>query len=271
MARQRNVTLEGCALEDPRIENDLRQAVEGDQFRVYYQPIVDLCTGKIRGFEALVRWQHPRHGLIVPSDFIPAAEETGLIFPIGQWTLEAACHQLRRWLTIGNVDPSLFVSVNISPRQLNEPDFLKEGVVRALQGATLKSNNLKLEITESARIDVEAVAPALQKLRNLGVMLALDDFGSGYSGLGYLKELPVDFIKIDRLFLRDTALHTRDASLLHSIIRFAKTLGLGVTVEGIETAEQAALLRDSGCWGQGYYFARPTPAADVSLDRTYVV
>jgi EAL domain-containing protein (putative c-di-GMP-specific phosphodiesterase class I) len=222
---------------------------------------VSLGSGRVVGFEALVRWQHPRRGLVPPLAFIPLAEETGLIVPLGRWVLEEACTQAERWNRDRPVDAApLFVSVNLSARQFTKGDLL-EDVGLTLQRTTLEADALELEITESVLMDQsEAGVRTLRDLRGLGVRLVLDDFGTGYSSLSYLKHLPLDTIKIDRSFVAGIE-GAADRSIVDAVIALAHGLGIGVVAEGIETEAQHDRLRDLGCdYGQGYLFSRPVPA-----------
>jgi EAL domain-containing protein (putative c-di-GMP-specific phosphodiesterase class I) len=248
-------------LERIDLENDLRVALERDELRVHYQPIVALGDEAIVGFEALIRWQHPARGLVPPVAFIPLAEETGLIIPIGRWVLETACREAARWLASEPSGPrSTFVSVNLSARQF-ETNGLVEDVARILEDTGLPATALELEITESVVMDQsEAGIRTLRRLRELGVRLVLDDFGTGYSSLSYLKHLPLDTIKIDRTFVAGID-EVADRSIVDAVIALAHGLGIGVVAEGIETDRQADQLRELGCdLGQGYLFARPMPA-----------
>lgn len=242
----------------------LQSAVEYNQLRLHYQPVVDLNTMGIVGFEALVRWEHPHTGLLFPDQFLPLAAETGLIVPIGRWVLEEACRQLRQWLLQDRANPSWFVSVNIDAQQLRDPETIVTDVARALSRAELSPKNLKLELTECARLDIEAVLPALEGLTRLGIVVALDDFGTGFASLACLKDLPLESVKLDRSFLRDVPTRGRDVKLLESVVSMMEGLDLSVTVEGIETAEQAAFVRELGCLGQGFYFGRPKAPDELS-------
>jgi diguanylate cyclase (GGDEF)-like protein len=248
------------------LENDLRRAITDNELRIHYQPIVSMGSGKITEIEALVRWQHPTRGLISPGDFIPVAEETGLIIPLGKWVLEQACLQLADWHRQFPSDPPLTLSVNLSPRQFQKP-FLVADVMQALLEAGLAASCLKLEITESLIMrDVEATIRTLWELKQQGVRIAVDDFGTGYSSLSYLKRLPLDVLKIDRAFIDGIGDDREATAIVKAIIALAQSLGLKVTGEGIETAEQARLLRDWGCdLGQGYHFSRPLDAARLQV------
>lgn len=246
------------------LESDLRFALERDELRVHYQPIVDLRTDAIVGFEALVRWQHPTRGLVPPLAFIPLAEESGLIVPVGRWVLETAVRQAVRWRRsrlVARGAPPPFVSVNLSARQFMAVELVDD--IEAILAETgLERGALELEITESVVMDQsETGIRALRRLRDLGVRLVLDDFGTGYSSLSYLKHLPLDTIKIDRTFVAGIEA-VADRSIVDAVIALAHGLRIGVVAEGIETARQAERLRELGCdLGQGYLFSRPVPAA----------
>jgi EAL domain-containing protein (putative c-di-GMP-specific phosphodiesterase class I) len=236
--------------------------------RVHYQPIVALETGAIVGFEALVRWQHPTRGLVPPLAFIPLAEDTGLIVPLGRWVLQVACEQAARWHRRGVVDgqDAPFVSVNLSARQFSQVDLVDD-VARTLAASRLDPGALELEITESVLMDRSEVGiRTLRDIRGLGVRLVLDDFGTGYSSLSYLKHLPLDMIKIDRSFVAGID-QPADRSIVEAVIALAHGLDIGVVAEGIETEAQLTLLRDLGCdLGQGYLFSRPvTPGRTEGL------
>jgi EAL domain-containing protein (putative c-di-GMP-specific phosphodiesterase class I) len=247
------------------LANDLRQAVEHGELRLHYQPIVLLDSGQFAEVEALVRWQHPTRGLLAPMEFIPLAEETGLIIPIGRWVLNEACRQVATWQAQFPSVPPLMVSVNLSPREFQQPSLIEE-VERAVREAALTPTSLRLEITESMMMrDVEATISTLWKLKNLGIQLAIDDFGTGYSSLAYLSRLPLDILKIDRSFVMGIDHDGEDNAIVQAIISMAKSLQLSVTGEGIETAEQAALLRAWDCdRGQGYFYSRPLDSAGLA-------
>ncbi|HET8630943.1 MAG TPA: EAL domain-containing protein, partial [Thermomicrobiales bacterium] len=252
-----------------QLEHDLRRALAQEEFRLHYQPIVALATGRLRGFEALVRWQHPARGLVSPGAFIPVAEETGLIVPLGWWVLEAACRQARAWQG-AYPDAPLTMSVNLSARQLTQPDLV-ERVARALAASGLPGARLRLELTESAIMENAVVAAGvLARLRELGVQLAVDDFGTGYSSLAYLKRFPLDTLKVDKAFVDGLGTDPNDTAIVRAIVSLAHTLGLEVTAEGVETAEQIAQLRALGCGlAQGYHFGQPlaAEAAEALLAR----
>lgn len=240
-----------------QLESDLRQAIEQKEFCVYYQPIVCLQTGRLSGFEALVRWKHPRRGIVSPADFIPVAEETGLIVPIGEWVLNEACSHVRQWQINSPSHRSLSLSVNLSARQVAQPDLL-ERIKEALENSKLNPHCLKLEITESVVMEnAEAAALMFKHLRSLGVQLSIDDFGTGYSSLSYLHRFPLNYLKIDRSFVMRLTTDN-DNAIVRTISTLARNLGMEVIAEGIETEEQYQQLRMLGCeYGQGYLFSRP--------------
>jgi EAL domain-containing protein (putative c-di-GMP-specific phosphodiesterase class I) len=245
------------------MESDLRSALERGEFLLYYQPKVDLASGQIDGTEALLRWQHPQRGLVAPGMFIPLAEETGLILPIGEWVLATACAQVRAWQLQGLA--AVPVAVNLSARQFRKVD-LAEMVHRVLRESGIPPRLLELELTESMIMrEPQAAAATMQQLKALGVKLALDDFGTGYSSLNYLRRFPVDYLKIDRSFISDAASDPSAAAVATSIVAIAHSLGLRAIAEGVETREQLDFLRACGCDSfQGYYFSRPVPAAEFA-------
>jgi diguanylate cyclase (GGDEF)-like protein len=244
-----------------QLENDLRLAVEREEFRVHYQPIVALVTGRIMGLEALVRWQHPKQGLVPPMEFIPLAEETGLIVPMGFWVLREACGQMRDGLSKFSTDPPLLLSVNLSARQFSQPDLVDQ-IQRILRESGVEAGSMMLEITESVVMEhAESAAAALTQLKTLGVQLSIDDFGTGYSSLSCLHSYPIDSLKIDRSFVGKMGMDTKNMEIVRTIVALAENLGMHVTAEGIETAEQLAQLRGLQCeCGQGYLFSKPLEA-----------
>jgi PAS domain S-box-containing protein/diguanylate cyclase (GGDEF)-like protein len=244
-----------------QMETDLRRALERGELRVYYQPIVHLQTGRITGFEALVRWQHPERGLVLPDDFIPMAEETGLILPIGLWVLEEACRTLRRWQDRPE-GGELKMAVNLSARQFQQPDLV-ERVERILRETGVRPGTMELEITESVILQHSAsVLDTLGRMKELGVKLHVDDFGTGYSSLSYLHRLPLDALKIDRSFV--SGANGGSLQIVRTIVAMAHALGVAVVSEGIETAELLDELRTLECeYGQGFFFCRPVPAEQI--------
>ncbi|GIE84496.1 putative bifunctional diguanylate cyclase/phosphodiesterase [Actinoplanes regularis] len=241
------------------LENDLRAALENRELRLHYQPTVDLDTNQVVGFEALVRWPHPTRGMINPMDFIPIAEATGLIVPLGRWVLEEACRQSVEWTAAAGGRP-LKMSVNVSVRQFDQPDFA-ETVAAVLVETGMPADRLCLEMTESVLMtDTEANLEQLVRLKALGLTLAIDDFGTGYSSLAYLRRFPVDTLKIDRSFVERLGVLAGDTALTDTIVRLGKSLGMATVAEGIEEFGQLAALREMGCgFAQGYYFSRPVP------------
>jgi len=257
-------TMNVRALERLELENDLRRAIERGELRVHYQPKVLVGTGKIVGTEALVRWEHPERGLLPPVAFIPIAEETDLIVPLGRWVLTEACRQTREWQELYPSDSPWVVCVNLSGRQLRHPELVKD-VGRALQETGLEPENLDLEITESVLIEDQlSNLTTLRELKRLGVKLIIDDFGTDYSSLSYLKRLPADFLKIDRSFIGGLGEDPKDEGIVSAVIDLARVLGLEEIAEGVETTEQAAYLRELGCrFAQGYLFSKPLPAEEI--------
>ncbi len=246
------------------LESDLRRALQRRQIEVLYQPIMDLIDGRIAGFEALIRWRHPTHGLMVPDQFVALAEETDMIIPLGRFTLSMASLQLAQWQKFFPLPEPLFVSVNISGRQLRRQDFTSD-LAEVLEAAQLKPGTLKLEVTESQILEDPDLAEAhLRAARELGAGVALDDFGTGFSSLSNLQRYPFDTIKVDRSFI--STLESREDSpvIVNSIVDLAHDLGLTVIAEGLEAEDEAHLLRQMGCrFGQGYIFGAPMSAADA--------
>jgi EAL domain-containing protein (putative c-di-GMP-specific phosphodiesterase class I) len=240
----------------------LARAVERGELLLHYQPIIDLHSGQISGAEALLRWQHPELGLVPPSSFIPVAERSGLIVPIGEWVLQEACRQGAAWQASGVGVRS--ISVNLSVLQFRRGN-LEKTVIEALRGSGLPPRCLELEVTESVLMEERDMATStLERLRRLGVRVAIDDFGTGYSSLGYLKHLPAGKLKLDQSLIREIDVSPRDAGVARAVIHMAQELGLTTVAEGVETAAQAQLLESYGCdAAQGYLYARPMPAAEL--------
>lgn len=254
-------SIEEKSLERILLENELRKAMEHEHFHIDYQPKYALPTGKLVGAEALVRWNHPELGRIPPNKFIPIAEETGLIVPIGEWILRRACEQNRAWQAQGY--PPFRISVNLSVRQFYQPDLV-EKIREILEDTGLDPQWLELEITESIFADMDNAVPILQTIRDLGVHISIDDFGTGYSSFSYVKHLPVDTLKIDASFIRDVHTNKESQAIVRAILTIAQTLHLNVIAEGVEREEQLAFLHEEGCSeGQGYLFSKPIPRQDI--------
>lgn len=244
-----------------QLENDLRHALDRQELELYYQPIVSLRALKIKGFEVLIRWRHPDRGIISPSKFIPVAEETGLIVPIGWWILKQACHQLRKWHQQFPLRSPLTISVNLSAKQFSTQ--MVEQINQILQETQMESRYLKLEITESLLLEnAPFTTTMLKKLKKLGVQISLDDFGTGYSSLSYLHQFPIDILKIDRSFINKIDTDIEQLAIVRAIVSLAWNLSLEVIAEGVETAKHLAQLRALKCrYGQGYLFSQPTNSA----------
>jgi diguanylate cyclase (GGDEF)-like protein len=249
------------AMERLRMESEMRQALDRGEFLLNYQPLINLGGGMIEGWEALVRWKHPERGMVSPGDFIPLAEETGIIVPLGQWVLEEACRQTHAWNLERTPEDILTMNVNLSARQFQQRGLVAQ-VQDTLRDLRVDPLHLKLEITESVMMrDPGATRDTLMGFKELGVRLAIDDFGTGYSSLAYLKRFPVDTLKIDKAFIDGLGKDPEDTAIVEAIISLAKALGIRVTAEGIETRDQYLHLCRLGCdQGQGYYFSRPLPS-----------
>jgi EAL domain-containing protein (putative c-di-GMP-specific phosphodiesterase class I) len=251
--------MNASAFQRMTVENSLRHALERNELSLHYQPLVNLESGKVTGVEALLRWHHPELGMVTPDMFIPIAEESSLIIPIGEWVLGEACRQIKHWREAGY--PDLRVAVNISSRQLWQPNLV-DTILRIVAESGADAAGLELELTESMLMrHTEETVAMLTKLRDHGIRLAVDDFGTGYSSLAYLKSFPIHTLKIDRSFIRDISEDPNDAAITSAIIAMAHSLSLGVIAEGVETAAQLAYIRGQGCdEAQGFYFSKPLPA-----------
>jgi diguanylate cyclase (GGDEF)-like protein len=257
-------SMRAAAMERLKLDTDMRRALDRGEFELFYQPLQDIPTGAIVGAESLIRWNHPERGLILPADFIPAAEANGLIVPIGSWVIREALSQADQWRESGSPLAGLGIAVNVAPAQLREPDFVGQVAAMIEQSATPPSQ-LTVELTESALIDeVASSLGTVQALKDLGVRIALDDFGTGYSSLTYLRRFPVDVVKIDRSFVTGLGEDPEDEAIVAAIIAMSLQLGIDTVAEGVETAQQMAELRNLGCTiAQGYLMARPARARDL--------
>lgn len=249
-----------------QILSGLYGAVQGNQFRLNFQPIVALETGELAGFEALIRWHHPEHGTISPMSFIPVAEETGLIVPIGQWVLQEACRELARWNALLGGEDRLFMSANLSAKQLVEEEVVEQ-IAATIAASGVSAHQLKLEITETVVLENhELAATVLRALKELGVRVSLDDFGTGYSSFSYLHQLPYDTLKVDRSFVSRLEEGDESNEIVQAIIVLAHNLRMDVVAEGVETERQAVKLRGMHCeYAQGYHFSRPMEAEDARV------
>jgi diguanylate cyclase (GGDEF)-like protein len=244
-----------------QLESDLLSALDNQEFLLYYQPIIRLKTGELAGFEALVRWNQRDRGFVLPSAFIPAAEETGLIMALGQWIFREACRQLRSWHDLFPQYPNLTMSINLSNRQFGQSDLISQ-IKSALHDTRVRGDCIRLEITESMVMgDVDAAIDLMLKLKSLDLKLAIDDFGTGYSSLSYLHRFPMDTLKVDKSFVGRLEKSNEDRAIIHTILTLGQKLGMEVVAEGVETLEQVNMLRQEHCdYGQGYFFAKPLPA-----------
>jgi predicted signal transduction protein with EAL and GGDEF domain len=240
------------------LELDLRKAIANGEFELFYQPLVNVGTGYVSGFEALIRWRHPQRGLLQPADFIPLAEETGLIVPLGEWVLRQACAEASTW------PPDVKVAVNLSPVQFKSKNLVA-AVMAALAASGLSPSRLELEITESVLLhESDDTLAMLHQLRDLGLRISMDDFGTGYCSLSYLRKFPFDKIKIDQSFIRDMSDRDDCLAIVRAVTAMGAGLGIVTTAEGVETSEQLERLRSEGCMEvQGYFFSPPRPAAEV--------
>ena len=254
--------LNALALETLTLKNHLREALDRHEFLLNYQPRIDIASGRICGVEALIRWRHPELGLVPPTKFIPIAEQAGMIDAIGEWVLRTGCAQRKAWLDRGL--PRFRIAINLSARQLRQPD-LGERIVAILGETGLDANSLELEITESVIMDDPAKAVCLlRELRSMGITVSLDDFGTEYSSLGYLKQFPLDYMKVDQSFVRGIPFDRDDVAITKAIVTLARNLGLKVIAEGVESEEQLAFFQDQGCEEiQGFLFSGPLAADDM--------
>lgn len=243
------------------LETHLRKALENEELTLYYQPQLELATNEIVSFEALLRWHSKEFGLISPAEFIPLAEDTGLILPIGQWVIDTACSQIKQWSEQFNRE--FRIAVNISPRQFQDQNLV-DTIRHAIAKYNIAPDLLEVEITEGTMQDTAAAIPILKNMKKLGIMVSVDDFGTGYSSLSYLKQFPIDVLKIDQSFVKDVMTNNKDAAITTTIIHLAKSLGMDVIAEGVESKEQAQFLLEADCaYVQGYYYYRPLPANEI--------
>jgi EAL domain-containing protein (putative c-di-GMP-specific phosphodiesterase class I) len=245
------------------LKGELQRAIQREELFLCYQPIVDLMSGRIRGFEALLRWHHPKRGILLPGDFVSLAEDTGLIVPISQWVFQTACEHTQVWRQ-SHPQAALSIAVNLSPRHLQQMDLIDE-IAALLREHDIPAGNMVLELTENILMqDSEGTISKLRQLKDLGVKLAIDDFGTGFSSLGYLKRFPIDYLKIAKYFVDGLKAGATDSELVHAIIKLGKALGLQIVAEGIETDIQHERLRALGCHlGQGNRLARPLAIDEV--------
>lgn len=259
-----DATIHSGTLSLLQLEIDLRRAIENNEFVLNYQPVFSMNSEKVVGFEALIRWNHPIRGVVPPSDFIPIAEETGLILPIGRWVLREACRQLHRWQEQSPESASLVMNVNLSSRELDQKDLIPQ-IKKVLKETKLDPNCLKLEITESVIMkNAEEAVKTVKKLREMGVRVSIDDFGTGYSSLSYLHRFPIDTLKVDRSFINRIGAQGEHSEIIQTIIKLAANLGMDVVAEGVESEEQLNFLKDMNCeFGQGYYYSKPLNSSDA--------
>jgi EAL domain-containing protein (putative c-di-GMP-specific phosphodiesterase class I) len=255
--------MNAVAFERLMLETNLRRALERREFRLYYQPQIDMQSGVVNGVEALIRWQHPELGLVSPLEFIPLLEETGLIIAVGEWVIRTACRQIREWLDAGF--PPLVMAVNLSARQFRQPDLV-EMIEHALHEFNIPSSQLELELTESVMMDnLDETIETLKKLKRLGLKIAIDDFGTGVSSLGYLKHFPIDTLKISHDFVLNLPADSADASIASAVIGLARNMQLSSVAEGVENQGQLDFLRGEDCERmQGFLFSRPIPADQMT-------
>jgi EAL domain-containing protein (putative c-di-GMP-specific phosphodiesterase class I) len=254
--------MEGKAIKRFTLENSLRRAIDHDELVLHYQPQIDILSNRIVGFEALLRWQHPEMGMIPPSEFIPIAEESGLIISIGEWVLRTACLQAREWQTLV---PELTMSVNLSARQLRQPDIV-ERVLHILEQTGMPAHLLDIELTESMLMDnMEETIHKTERMRTAGIRISIDDFGTGYSSMSYLKRFPITSLKIDRSFIQDIPTDADDMAITQAIIALGKSLQINLIAEGVETQEQLDFLRANFCaQAQGFLLSKPLNPEDAA-------
>jgi EAL domain-containing protein (putative c-di-GMP-specific phosphodiesterase class I) len=255
--------MDSHSVERLELETALRQALERDELRLHYQPKVEARTGRVTGIECLLRWQHPKLGLVLPDQLVPLAEETGLIVPIGKWALRAACQQARAWVDQGL--PLLRIAVNLSARQFMSPTLLDD-VMTTIAETRMSARLIEFEVTESVMMrEPEEAVKLLRSLKAIGVRVTIDDFGTGYSSLAYLKRLPIDCVKIDASFVRGIPVDASDVAITETVIAMSRSLGLRVVAEGVETRDQMRFLEQRGCDEmQGFYFSRPLTADQLA-------
>ncbi|MDR4886679.1 EAL domain-containing protein [Fredinandcohnia sp. QZ13] len=244
-----------------QLETGLRKAIEKNELQIYYQPQLDLSTDKVTSFEALLRWKHPVLGFVSPAEFIPIAEDTGLILSIGEWVIQTVCRKLKQWKEIGY--GSVSISINLSPKQFQQPELVTM-IQQNIEENQIYPGCLEFELTEGAMQDPKRTLQTLAKLKQIGVRISVDDFGTGYSSLSYIKELPIDTLKIDQSFVRDVLRDEKDAAITTTIIHLAQSLGLSVIAEGVEVEQQVEFFKIMGCHKvQGYFFSKPIPEDDM--------
>lgn len=247
---------------DALMESHLRRAIEKEEFSIHYQPQVNLVTGEINSFEALLRWNNRKFGYVSPLNFIPLAEESGMIMQIGDWVLEEVCKQLKYWQEKGY--RPVRIAVNISPKQFVQDNFAVK-IHEKIQKYDIKPSSLEVEITESAMTDMQDTFTTLKELKDIGVVISIDDFGTGYSSLSYLKKYPIDIIKIDQSFIKDMELDDKNAAIATTIIQLAHSLGMEVIAEGVEKDRQVEILKSANCQkAQGYLFSKPVPIENIN-------
>jgi EAL domain-containing protein (putative c-di-GMP-specific phosphodiesterase class I) len=247
-----------------QLETDMRHAINNRDFMIYYQPIVSLETNRIFGFEALLRWHHEKRGFIPATEFIPLAEETGLIVPIGIWVLQEACQQIRLWQKQFPSDPPLTISINVSNKQISQPDFIKQ-IKHILEMTGLNPESLKLEITESFLMEDAKIAAVLSQLKEMDIQIHIDDFGTGYSSLSYIQQFPVSALKIDRSFINKMGLEGEDSEIVRAIVNLAHNLHMDVIAEGVEKGEHLTILKALKCkYVQGYFFSQPLNSQEAN-------